>query len=162
MDVWLQGNSSFCNDLELTNLHYSFNYFICLCISVYAYAPQRFSYFLQGQQCITNYAFLGASLVAQWLRIRLTMQGTRVWALVREEPTCHEATKPVCHNYWPCALEPTSHTYWARMPQLLKPVLHNKRSHCKEKAAYHNKEYPLLAATRESPCAATKTQRRQK
>ena len=39
------------------------------------------------------------SLVAQWLRIRLPMQGTRVRALVQEDPTCHRATKPVCHNY---------------------------------------------------------------
>ena len=42
---------------------------------------------------------IGASLVAQWLRILLPMQGTRVRALVREDPTCHGATKPVCHNY---------------------------------------------------------------
>ena len=41
----------------------------------------------------------GASLVAQWLRIRLPMQGTRVRALVREDPTCRGATKPVRHNY---------------------------------------------------------------
>ena len=40
-----------------------------------------------------------ASLVAQWLRIGLPMQGTRVRALVREDPTCRGATKPVCHNY---------------------------------------------------------------
>ena len=40
-----------------------------------------------------------ASLVAQWLRICLPMQGTRVRALVREDPTCCGATKPVCHNY---------------------------------------------------------------
>ena len=45
------------------------------------------------------------SLVAQWLRIRLPMQGTRVRSLVGEEPTCG-ATKPVRHNYWVCALEP--------------------------------------------------------
>ena len=31
--------------------------------------------------------FLGASLVAQWLRICLPMQGTRVQALVQEHPT---------------------------------------------------------------------------
>ena len=43
--------------------------------------------------------FLGTSLVAQWLRIRLPMQGTRVRALVREDPTCRGATKPVRHNY---------------------------------------------------------------
>ena len=42
---------------------------------------------------------LRASLVAQWLRICLPMQGTRVRALVWEDPTCCGATKPVRHNY---------------------------------------------------------------
>ena len=88
---------------------------------------------------------LWASLVAQSLRICLSMQGTRVRALVREDPTCHGATKPVCHNYWACTLEPASHNYWARVLQLLKParlesVLHNKRSHHNEKPAHGNKE----------------------
>ena len=41
----------------------------------------------------------GASLVAQWLRICLLMQGARVRALVWEDPTCHGATRPVSHNY---------------------------------------------------------------
>ena len=41
----------------------------------------------------------GASLVAQWLRIHLPVQGTRVRALVREDPTCRGATKPVRHDY---------------------------------------------------------------
>ena len=40
-----------------------------------------------------------ASLVAQWLGIRLPMQGTRVRAPVREEPTCRGAARPVSHNY---------------------------------------------------------------
>ena len=40
-----------------------------------------------------------ASLVAQWLRACLSMQGTRVRALVWEDPTCRGATKPVSHNY---------------------------------------------------------------
>ena len=44
-----------------------------------------------------------ASLVAQWLRICLPMQGTRVRALVWEDPICHGATRPVSHNYWACA-----------------------------------------------------------
>ena len=26
---------------------------------------------------------------------------------------CHRATKPVCHKYWACALEPRSHNDWA-------------------------------------------------
>ena len=41
----------------------------------------------------------GTSLVAQWLRICLPMQGTRIRALVREDPTCQGATKPMPHNY---------------------------------------------------------------
>ena len=41
----------------------------------------------------------GTSLVAQWLRIHLPMQGTQVRALVREDPTCRGATKPMRHNY---------------------------------------------------------------
>ena len=40
-----------------------------------------------------------ASLVEQWLRICLPMQGTQVRALVWEDPTCHGATGPVSHNY---------------------------------------------------------------
>ena len=40
-----------------------------------------------------------ASLVAQWLRIHLPMQGTGVRVLVWEDPTCRRATKPVRHNY---------------------------------------------------------------
>ena len=39
-----------------------------------------------------------ASLVVQWLRICLLMQGTRVRALVWEDPTCHGAAGPVSHN----------------------------------------------------------------
>ena len=42
---------------------------------------------------------MGASLVAQWLRVCLRMQGTRVPALVREDPTCRGAAGPVSHNY---------------------------------------------------------------
>ena len=87
--------------------------------------------------------FCGTSLVVQWLRIRLPMQGTRVRALVREDPTCRGAAKPVRHRYWACTLEPASHNYWARKPQLLKPtclepVLCNKRSHGNEKPAHRN------------------------
>ena len=40
-----------------------------------------------------------ASLVAQWLRICLPMQGTRVRALVWEDPTCRGAAGPVSHSY---------------------------------------------------------------
>ena len=40
-----------------------------------------------------------ASRVAQWLGVCLPMQGTRVRALVREDPTCRGAAGPVSHNY---------------------------------------------------------------
>ena len=46
-----------------------------------------------------NIVDLGTSLVVQWLRICLPMQGTRVPSLVQEDPTCCRATKPVHHNY---------------------------------------------------------------
>ena len=44
-----------------------------------------------------QYGF-GASLVAQWLRICLLMQETRVRALVWEDPTSHGAAGPVSHS----------------------------------------------------------------
>ena len=66
-----------------------------------------------------------ASLVAQWLRIRLPTQGTRVQALVREDPTCRGATKPMRHNYWACALEPVSHNYWSPHATTTEPSCHN-------------------------------------
>ena len=53
------------------------------------------------------------SLVAQWLRICLPMQGTWVRSLAREDHTCHGATKPMCYKYWACALEAASHNYWS-------------------------------------------------
>ena len=103
---------------------------------------------------------------ARWLRIRLPMQGTRVPSLVREDPTRRGATKPMRHNYWACALEPPSHNYLACVPQLLKPtcleLVLPKRSHRNEKPTYHNEEKPVLAATRQNPRAATKTQCSQK
>ena len=85
------------------------------------------SLLLKFCHCPTEYSLMllklnsRASLVAQWLRIRLPTQGTRVQALVREGPTCHGATKPVRHNYW------------ARVPQLLKPAHLEPMLHSKEK-----------------------------
>ena len=43
--------------------------------------------------------YVGTSLVAQWLRICLPMQGTQVRSLVQEDPTGHGAAKSMCHNY---------------------------------------------------------------
>ena len=57
------------------------------------------------------------SLVVQWLRICLPIQGTRVWSLVLEDPACHRAAKPAHHSYWACALELPTATTEARKPQ---------------------------------------------
>ena len=84
-------------------------------------------------------------LVVQWLRIRLPMQGTQVRSLVREDPTCHEATKPVCYSYWAWALEATNHNYWAHTPQLLKPRHLTPCSATREATAMR------------SPCTTTKS-----
>ena len=67
--------------------------------------------------CLKDSTTWGTSLVAQWLRIHLPVQGTQVRALVQEDLTCCRATKPVRHNYWACALEPACHNYWAYVPR---------------------------------------------
>ena len=47
------------------------------------------------------------SLVVQWLRIHLPMQGTPVWSPAQEDSMCRGAIKPVCHSYWSlCTPEP--------------------------------------------------------
>ena len=72
------------------------------------------------------------------------MQGTRVQAQVREDPTCRGATKPVRHNYWACALDPASHKYWAcepraRAPQQEKPPQWEARTPQRRPNAAKNK-----------------------
>ena len=64
------------------------------------------------------------------------MQGTRVQALVWEDPTCRGATKPVRHNYWarvppllsPCATTTEAHMPRARAPQQAKPPQREART----------------------------------
>ena len=82
-------------------------------------------------------------LVVQWLRTRLPRQETRVQSLIWKDPTCHGAADPIHHSCWACALEPGSRNYWACVLQLLKPMLHSKRSTA-------TREQPLFA-TREKP-----------
>ena len=100
------------------------------------------------------------SLEEIWIRIHLPMQGTRVQCLVWEDPTGRGETRPVHHDCWASAPEPTSCNYWARVPQLLKPghlgpAVCNRRSQRGEKPVQHNEEQPPLATTRERPRKAT-------
>ena len=61
-----------------------------------------------------------ASLVAQWLKIHVPMQGTQLCSLVWEDSICHGATKPTCQNYW-------------------SPSAHDKRRHRNEKPTHHKR-----------------------
>ena len=77
------------------------------------------------------------SLVTQWVKICLPMQGTWVWSLIWEDPTCCRTTKPRSHNHWACAFDPMSLNYW-------RPVclLWHKRSHRNEKPMHCNQRKP--------------------
>ena len=55
-------------------------------------------------------------MLAQWYRIRLSMQETWVQFLIWEDFTCHGATKPLCHSHSACALEPRGCNDRGHMP----------------------------------------------
>ena len=120
---------------------------VCVCMCIHVCVSTWHMHFLQGRR-IHNTRFKGGprlkegdtplqevstSLVVQWLRIHLPMQGTRVRTLVQEDPTCRGATKPTRHNYWAHALQ-------LPKPAHLEPMLRNKRSHHSEKPVHCNRE----------------------
>ena len=55
-----------------------------------------------------------ASLIVQCLKICLAIQETQVQSLSQQDPTCHGATKPVCHDYWACT--PRAHVLQRQKP----------------------------------------------
>ena len=76
--------------------------------------------------------YAGTSLMVQWLRICLPMQGTGVQSLVQEDSTYCGATKLAPHNDWAhrpeaCALQQEKPPQWeALRPQLeSSPARHN-------------------------------------
>ena len=94
-------------------------------------------------------ALIWTSPMVQWLRIHLPIQGTQVWSLAWKDTrknTSH-TTKPVHHNHW------------THIPERLAPQQENLQQW---EAAHCNGRVALLAATREGPHAATKTQHSQK
>ena len=95
---------------------------------------------------VSSKIYMGAFLVVQWLRVCLPMQGTRVRALGREDPTCSGATKPMRHNYWVCALELTRHNYWARVPQLLSLCATTTEAHAPRARALQQEKPPQWEA----------------
>ena len=61
--------------------------------------------------------YYGVSPVAQWLRIRLPMQGTRVRALVRKIPHAAEQLSPCAATTEPALQSPRATTPEARAPR---------------------------------------------
>ena len=57
-------------------------------------------------KCFLNNIYLLGFPGGSGVKNPLPMQETGVQSLVWEDPTCLRAAKPVCHNYWACALEP--------------------------------------------------------
>ena len=67
-------------------------------------------------------------------------------------------TKPARRNYWsPHTLGPESCSCWACVPSVLGSTA-RKATETRSLLSHCNEEWPLLAATRESPCKAMKTQ----
>ena len=60
--------------------------------------PESCSHISCCLHSVVKSSSLGASLVAQWLSVCLSVQGTRVQALVWEDPACRGAAGPVSHN----------------------------------------------------------------
>ena len=63
------------------------------------------------------------SLMVQWVRIHLSMQGTQTQSLVQEDSIGLGATKPIHHNYWSLST--------------LEAIFH-ERSHCNGKPTHCN------------------------
>ena len=128
--------------------------------------------------CVKKQGKGKATLLTQWIRIRLSLQGTWVQILVWEGSAFHcrghgfkfwsgkiphasEKLSLVRHNFWAQAVGSVSPSEWAPVLQALKPVplepmLGNKKSHCNEKPVHCNEERPLFSATRESWSTAKK------
>ena len=71
-------------------------------------------------------------------------------SLFWEDSTCHGTTKPVCHNYWICALAPMSSNYWVHVLQLRKPVSPRAHAPQQEKFLQWKARKPQLES---SPCS---------
>ena len=61
--------------------------------------PVRRRLFVVGAETVLKISKLRVSLVVQWLRIRLAMQGIWVQSVIREDLTCRRATQPTHYNY---------------------------------------------------------------
>ena len=93
----------------------------------------------------TDINILRISLMVQWLRTDCQCKGHE-FNLVREDSTCHRATKPMGHNYWAhvprlCALQ------WEKPPQWEAHTLQLlSRPHSPQPEKAHAQQQRLMAA----------------
>ena len=115
INIFTSSSRTFSSETSTFKLNFEVN-FSCKCMVINPKHEKCENYTRARHKCLKTSdeeKVFRTSLVMQWLGIRLPMQGTRVRAPVREDPTCQGATKPLRHNYWACALEPESHNYWS-------------------------------------------------
>ena len=103
------------------------------------------------------------SLMVQWIRICLPMQGAWVWSLVWDDSRCLGASRALASQL----LSPCSLTFRppllslcvtateAEVPRACTPQQERPQN---EKPVHLKAEWPPLSRTRASPCPAIKTQ----
>ena len=100
------------------------------------------SCFHKGFLMLLKNHFHRASLVVPWLRIHLAMEGTLVWSLVQEDPTCLRTTKPA-HVPQLQSLCPG-----AREPQLLSPCITATEAHTPQILCSKTRETTTMSSPR--------------
>ena len=106
---------------------------------------------------VTEIKSLVASVLAQWLRLRLATQETLVRPLVLGDPTCRGALRPCTTAAEPVLWSPQAATQGACTPRAC--ALQQEKPPRGE--ATPRSEGAPLTASRESPSAAAETQHSQ-
>ena len=114
---------------------------------------KKFATYITDKVIISLYVKTSwTSLVVQWLRIQLPMQGTRVLSPVWEDPTCCRTVKPVHYNYPPTLWDlPVHYKLSPSHPQLSPGTTSPPSGICPPQPRIA----PALRS--ESPCTAVKT-----
>ena len=87
-------------------------------------APERKLVLWDGKKNVRLEAHARASMVVEWLGIRLSTRDTHVQILVREDHVCQGVAKHACRSYL--------------SPRALEPMVCNKGDHHNEKLMYRN------------------------
>ena len=80
--------------IRLKHLQTWYKHPVCIILGIYTFASVTYCFW---QSKLNE---LRTSLVVQWLRIHLSVQGMQVQYLFREDSTSHGASKPMCCSYW--------------------------------------------------------------